>query len=98
MDKRVVGMAAMRGANHAWLVWAARVFLMTGHEGSDIRIHVCPVGLAMRGRSDLQWTGLLPHSITLEFKGMLSPMASRTNTARESRQWRNRGHILGAIE
>ena len=98
MDRGVVGMAAMRGASQARLVWAALVILMTGQEGSDTLIHVWPVGLAMRGRSDLQWTGLLPHSITLELRGMLSPIASRTKTALESRQWRNRGHILGAIE
>ena len=82
MDKGVVGMAAMRGAGQARLVCAARVILMTGQEGSDTRIKVWPVGLAIRGKSDLQWTGLLPHSITLEFRGMLSPIASRMKTAR----------------
>ena len=29
-------------------------------------VHVCPVGLDNRGKSDLQWTGLLPHFKTLE--------------------------------
>ena len=98
MDRGAVGMAAMPGASQARLVCAARVILMTGQEGSETRLHIWPVGLAMRGKLDLQWTGLLPHSMTLEFRGMLSPIASRTKTALESRQWRNRGHILGSIE
>ena len=59
MDSEVVGMAAIRGASQARLVWAALVILMTGQEGSDTRIHVWPVGLAIRGKSDLQYTGLL---------------------------------------
>ena len=94
-DKGVVGMAAMRGASQARLVWAALVILMTGQDGSDMRIQVWPVGLAIRGKSDLQCTGWFLHSITLELRGMLNPIASRTKTALESRQWRNRGHILG---
>ena len=97
-DRGVVGMAAIRGASQARLDWAARVILMTGQDGSDMRIHVWPVGLAIRGKSALQCTGLFPHSITLELSGMLNPIASRTKTARESRQWRKRGHILGAME
>ena len=40
IDNGVVGMAAMCGASQARLVWAARVILMTGQEGSDTRIHV----------------------------------------------------------
>ena len=86
----------MRGASQARLDCAARVILMMGQQGSEILIHVWPVGLAIRGKSALQCTGRFPHS--LELRGMLSPMASRTKTARESRQCRKRGHILGAME
>ena len=91
-------MAAIRGDSQQRLSCAALVILMTGHVGSEMRIHVCPVGLEMRGRSVLQWIGLLPHSMIRELIGKQNPVTSLVITALESRQWRKAGHIRGAIE
>ena len=52
-ESDVVGMAWIRGSRQCRLFWAL-VSLMTGHMGSERRIHVGPVDLGIVGKSALQ--------------------------------------------
>ena len=88
----------MRGRSQCRLCWAALVILIGGHDGSEMRIQVWPVCSDMTGKSVFQWMGLLPSSFTRDLSGMLIPVISRATTARESRQCKKAGRILGAIE
>ena len=54
MESKVVGVAWIRDSSKRRLFWAASVILMTGHVGSEGRIHVGPVDLGTVGKSAMQ--------------------------------------------